>query len=69
MRPVAAEMFVAPGVMLSAARELMQTNGIGSLAVVDDKGELVGFLQNGKMRASRKRRAKIAPGPPSILRD
>jgi CBS domain-containing protein len=57
MRPVAAEMFVAPSVALSSAKELMQHNGLGSLAVVDDRGLLVGFLQNGKLkRASRKSR-------------
>jgi CBS domain-containing protein len=68
MRPVAAEMFVAPTANLSEARELMQTNGLGSLAVVDEKGELVGFLQNGKLRPTGKRRDKSAPAPPSILR-
>lgn len=50
MRPVAAEMFVGPSVTLVSAQQLMQHNGLGSLAVVDDKGLLVGFLQNGKLR-------------------
>ncbi len=62
MRPIAAEMFVGPSVMLSSARELMQTNGVGSLAVVDDKGNLVGFLQNGRLKRTTKRRSKPIPG-------
>jgi Zn-dependent protease len=64
MRPVAAEMFLGPTANLSEARELMQTNGIGSLAVIDDKGELVGFLQNGKLRATRKQRSRSTPPTP-----
>src|SRR5215813_1801179 len=54
MRPVASEMFVGPSAMLSSARALMQVNGLGSLAVIDDKGKLIGFLQNGRLRAKRK---------------
>jgi Zn-dependent protease/CBS domain-containing protein len=61
MRPIGSEMFVGPSVMLSSARELMQTNGVGSLAVVDEKGELVGFLQNGTLRPTKKKRPKAAP--------
>ena len=62
MRPVGAEMFVGPSVMLSSARELMRANGLGSVAVVDDKGKLVGFLQNGRLRKTTKRRPKTAQG-------
>lgn len=68
MRPVASGMFVGPSVMLSSARELMQTNGIGSLAVIDEKGKLVGFLQNGRLRRTSKRRSRTAPAPPSLFR-
>jgi Zn-dependent protease len=57
MRPVASEMFVGPSVTLASARELMQVNGLGSLAVIDEKGKLVGFLQNGRLRR-KGRRAK-----------
>ena len=68
MRPIASEMFVAPSMMLARARELMQTNGVGSLAVVDDKGELIGFLQNGTLRPTKRRRPKSPPTPPSLFR-
>ena len=65
MRPIASGMFVGPAEMLARAREIMQTNGVGSLAVVDEKGELIGFLQNGKLRRTKKRRPKSSPKPPS----
>lgn len=55
MRPVATEMFVEPSVSLASARELMGINGVDSLAVVDNKGKLVGFLQNGKLKPTSKR--------------
>jgi Zn-dependent protease len=67
MRPVASGMFVSPAVMLSSARELMQSNGIGSLAVVDEQGKLVGFLQNGSFRKTRKSRPKTATPAPSLF--
>jgi Zn-dependent protease len=68
MRPIASGMFVEPSMMLARARELMQTNGVGSLAVVDAKGELVGFLLNGKLIPTRKRRTPRPPTPPSLFR-
>jgi CBS domain-containing protein len=68
MRPIASEMFVGPSMMLAHAREIMQTNGVESLAVVDDKGELIGFLLNGKLVATRKQRPRRSPTPPSFLR-
>lgn len=59
MRPIAPPMFVTATTALLHAREQMQTNGVGSLAVVDQKGELIGFLQSGTLRA-RKRRRDVA---------
>lgn len=56
MRPIAPPLFVPPATPLSQARDLMQTNGVGSLAVVDLKGELIGFLQNGTLRPRKRRR-------------
>jgi len=67
MRPIGPAMFVAPQALLEDARQLMQTNGIGSLAVVDPKGELVGFLQNGTLRATRRPRPKATPSPASLF--
>ena len=56
MRPIAPQMFVTQTTTLMHARELMQTNGVGSLAIVDQKGDLIGFLQSGTLRARKKRR-------------
>jgi Zn-dependent protease len=54
MRPVDPMLFVEPQTAMTRADELMQRNGIGSLAVVDGTGHLVGFLQRGiKKRRQR----------------
>ncbi|MDT7541188.1 MAG: hypothetical protein QOE33_1092 [Acidobacteriota bacterium] len=50
MRPVAPEFFVAPHSSLQDADALMKRNGAGALGVIDDKGELVGFLQRGQLK-------------------
>lgn len=50
LRPVTAEMFVELGTPLAEARELINANGTGSLAVVDHEGKLVGFIAGGKSR-------------------
>jgi Zn-dependent protease/CBS domain-containing protein len=50
MRPISPRFFVDPSATLEYAKELMKRNGIGSLAVVNTNGQLVGFLQNGKLR-------------------
>jgi Zn-dependent protease len=44
MRPVRTEYFVEVGTPLAEARALIRTNKIGSLAVVDSSGKLVGCL-------------------------
>jgi Zn-dependent protease len=54
MRPVGPQMFVAPEVTIIRAQELMKTNGVGSLGVVDHKGQLVGFLRNGPLASSKR---------------
>ena len=51
MRPIAPRFFVEPSATLEYARQLMKSNGVGSLAVVNNKGELVGFLQNGRLKS------------------
>jgi CBS domain-containing protein len=56
MRSVRPQMFVEPSATIAHARELMKTNGVGSVAVIDNNGQLVGFLQNGQLRP-RKRKA------------
>jgi Zn-dependent protease len=50
MRPVTTEYFVENTLPIAEARELMRTNGIGALGVIDESGELVGFLQRGRIR-------------------
>jgi predicted transcriptional regulator len=50
MRPVNPTLFVETSATLARADEIMQTNGIGSLAVVDHRGQLVGFLQQGRLK-------------------
>lgn len=54
MRPIAPRFFVEPNATLDYARELMKRNGIGSVAVVGKNGELVGFLQSGKFKRTKR---------------
>lgn len=60
MRPIGPGLFVEPSSTLDSARDLMKENGVGSIAVVNAKGELVGFLQSGKIR----RQSKTKPAGP-----
>jgi Zn-dependent protease len=50
MRPVAQNLFVAPSTPLARAERLMNENGAGALAVVDDRGQLVGLLLRGRLK-------------------
>lgn len=50
MRPVAPQLFVDPATTIARANEIMQRNGVGALAVVDQTGFLVGFLQGGQLK-------------------
>jgi Zn-dependent protease/CBS domain-containing protein len=54
MRPIAPRFFVEPTATLDYAQELMKRNGIGSVAVVGKTGELVGFLQSGKLKRKKR---------------
>lgn len=54
MRPVSSSLFVHPSATMAQANSLMERNGAGSLAVVDDAGELVGFLQRGSLKRRKK---------------
>jgi Zn-dependent protease/CBS domain-containing protein len=56
MRPVSPQFFVDPATTLNSAQEIMNGNGIGSLAVLNAQGRLVGFLQRGKV--TRRPRSK-----------
>jgi Zn-dependent protease/CBS domain-containing protein len=55
MRPVSDELFVGPSAPLARAERLLNENGAGALAVVDDGGQLVGLLLRGRI----KRRANV----------
>ena len=56
MRPIAPRFFVEPNATLDYAQELMKRNGIGSVAVVGKGGELVGFLQSGTFKRTKRTR-------------
>ncbi len=58
MRPIGPQFFVDPATTLNSAQELMKENGIGSLAVVNAQGKLVGFLQRGKITRRPKSKAR-----------
>jgi Zn-dependent protease len=50
MRPVDPTLFVQDSATMSLADQIMQRNGVGSLAVVDRAGQLVGFLYRGRLK-------------------
>ena len=50
MRPVNSSLFVHPSTTMAQANSMMERNGAGSLAVIDEAGELIGFLQRGRLR-------------------
>ena len=58
MRPVGQGFFVEPGTTLESAQELMRENGVGSIAVVNSQGQLVGFLQGGRIRRLPKTKSR-----------
>jgi Zn-dependent protease len=54
MRPVSSSLFIHPSATMAQANSLMASNGAGSLAVIDDAGKLVGFLQRGNLKRRKK---------------
>lgn len=50
MRKIRADCFVETNSSVVIAKELMRVNGIGVLGVLNKKGELVGFVQKGRIR-------------------
>ena len=50
MRPVDPRFFVGPSTTLDSAQAAMKENGVGALAVVNASGQLIGFLQSGRIR-------------------
>ncbi|HEY3042296.1 MAG TPA: site-2 protease family protein [Pyrinomonadaceae bacterium] len=60
MRPVGPGFFVEPSTTLDSAQELMKKNGVGSLGVVNAHGQLIGFLQSGRIRRRPKAKAQAS---------
>ena len=56
MRPIDSTLFVESTTTMARADEIMQRNGVGSLAVVDQSGQLVGFLQRGRLKKVKVKR-------------
>lgn len=54
MRSVTPDYFVETDTFLVEARELMRTNGVGALGVIDAQGNLVGFLQSRSVNQKRR---------------
>jgi predicted transcriptional regulator len=50
MRPVSEKLFVETDAPLAEARELLRTNELGVLGVIDKAGHLVGFIRRGRLR-------------------
>jgi Zn-dependent protease len=50
MRPVEPGFFVEAATTLDSAQSVMKENGVGAVAIVNGRGELVGFLQRGSIK-------------------
>lgn len=53
MRPVNPSMFLKALATMDSARELMHRNGIGAVAVIDEAGDLIGFLRSNLSKRSQ----------------
>jgi Zn-dependent protease len=56
MRPIDVTLFIESSATMARADEIMQSNGVGSVAVVDHTGQLVGFLQQGRLKKVKVKR-------------
>jgi Zn-dependent protease len=56
MRAVGPTLFVEPSTTLDCAKELMNSNGVGSVAVLNNRWELVGLLRSGRLKPRPRRR-------------
>jgi predicted transcriptional regulator len=57
MRPIDSTLFVESTATMARADEIMQRNGVDSLAVIDHAGQLVGFLQRGRLKKVKVRKS------------
>ncbi len=53
MRPVNSSMFVKTSTNMDIASELIDGNGVGAVAVIEESGELVGFLRRGRVKRKK----------------
>jgi Zn-dependent protease/CBS domain-containing protein len=53
MRPVSQQLFVSESAALATANDLMQSNGVGAVGVIDNRGRLAGFLQRGRVKRKK----------------
>lgn len=51
MRSVDASMFVPANATMASARELMQSNGVGAVAVIDERYDLIGFVRQKRAKS------------------
>ena len=58
MRPVEPGFFVEPSTTLDSAQAVMKENGVGAIAIVNARGELVGFLQSGSIKRRSKTKSR-----------
>ena len=59
MRPVKPGFFVEPSTTLDSAQSVMKENGVGAVAIVNTRGELVGFLQRGSIKRRSKSQTQL----------
>ncbi len=50
MRTVNSQLFVPENATIESVSELLEANGVGAVGVVNQSGELVGFLRRGRLR-------------------
>lgn len=50
MRPVKPDYFIESDASLTEAKKLLRENGVGALGVMDEAGNLVGFVQRGRIK-------------------
>jgi Zn-dependent protease len=58
MRPVKPGFFVEPATTLDSAQSVMKENGVGAVAIVNARGDLVGFLQRGSIKRRSKAKSR-----------
>jgi Zn-dependent protease len=50
MRTVNAQLFVPENATIESVNELLEQNGVGAVGVINQSGELVGFMRRGRLR-------------------